>query len=235
VAGINIKRRGGSVMNFLQICQRTRSEAGIPGSGPTSVLLQTGQLLRVVQWVQEAYEEIQNLHPTWQFLQKSFNFSTVIGVAMYTPTGVSINDLGEWKENDFRIYSSVSDESYLIYEPWETFRPNYNFGSLRSQSGRPTVITSKPDDSLLVYSIPDQVYTIDGQYYRSAHVMSNNIDEPLFSERYQMTIVWKALMLYTGALGASDVYAHAQFEYKKAANKMRNKYLPKMTFGRPLA
>ncbi|MBC8438989.1 MAG: hypothetical protein H8D87_04820 [Deltaproteobacteria bacterium] len=222
-------------MNFLEICQRARSEAGIPGTGPSSVVAQTGQLLRVVQWVSEAYEEIQNLHPTWRFLQKSFDFSTIIGTATYTPTGVALSDFGKWKTNDFRVYLTESDETFLVFEPWETFRSYYNFGAFRSQTGRPIVITVKPDDSLMTYPISEQVYTIDGQYYRSAHIMTANADEPLFATQFHMAIVWKALMLYSGDLGAADLYAHAQLEYKKLSNKMRFKYLPKVTFGRPLA
>lgn len=222
-------------MNFLQLCQRTRSEAGVPGTGPASVENQTGQLLRIVQWVEEAYEEIQNLQATWSFLQKSFNFKTISGQAEYTPTGVAINDLGDWKRNDFRIYNEAADETYLDYVPWDKFRPHYNYGAFREQEGRPTVITIKPDDSLFLYPIPDQILTVDGQYYRSPHVMSKNDDEPLFLTRFHMSIVWKALMLYAGDLGAPDAYAHGQTQFKKIANKMRNKYLPQITFGRPLA
>ena len=222
-------------MNFLQLCQMLRSEAGIPGDGPTTVVSQTGQLLRVVQWIEEAYESIQSLHANWQFLQTSFSFSTIAGQAEYTPTGVSLTDLLNWKVDDFRVYLNASDENYLIYEPWETFRPNYQFGALRSQSARPTVFTVKPNKSLFFWAIPDTVYTIDGQYFKTPDVLSGDIDSPLFDAPFHMAIVWRALMLYAGALGAPDAYSHARHEYRKVMFKLEFDQLPKMTFGAPLA
>jgi len=35
-------------MNFLQLAQRVRQEAGISGDGPVSVVNQTGEMKRVV-------------------------------------------------------------------------------------------------------------------------------------------------------------------------------------------
>jgi hypothetical protein len=222
-------------MNFLQLCKRLRSESGIPSTGPSTVVGQTGELSKIVEWIQSAYEDIQNLHPKWQFLQESFNFSTVSGTAEYTPTAAGINDLLSWKEDDFRVYLNVSDEIYLVYEPWDTFRPYYNYGSLRTQTEKPTVITVKPNKSLFLWAIPDQAYTIDGQYYKTPDVMENNTDVPIFENNFHMAIVWKGLMYYGGERGAPDAYAHGQAEYKKIIRKLEFDQLPKMTFGSSLA
>ncbi len=42
-------------MNFLSLCQRLRSEARIPGTGPSSVTGQTGELAKIVEWITTAY------------------------------------------------------------------------------------------------------------------------------------------------------------------------------------
>ena len=49
-------------MNFLSLCQRLRSEARIPGTGPSSVTGQTGELAKIVEWITTAYEDIQANH-----------------------------------------------------------------------------------------------------------------------------------------------------------------------------
>lgn len=223
-------------MNFLQLCQKLRSEASIPGTGPTTVIGQTGQLKRIVEWIQEAYESIQNEHKMWEFLQGDVSFNTIIGQAEYTQTSAGLTDMLTWKTDDFRIYESVSDESFLFYEPWQTFRLAYQFGSMRLQTAKPTVITVKPNNSIVLWPIPNSnTATVDGQYYKEPDVMSADLDVPVFQSNFHMAIVWKALMFYGADLGAPDVYAHGYEEYKKALKKMERQYLPEPVFGNPLA
>ena len=221
-------------MNYLKLCQRLRSEAGLSGTGPITVADQSGEMGRVVNWIIEAYEYIQNLHTDWRFLQTSFNFPTIIANAEYTPASVSIDDLSSWVTDDLRVYLVEADEDYLIYKPWEGFRQVYQYGSSRSQTGRPTVFTVKPDESLFFFAIPDAVYTIDGQYFKKPDIMSIDTDSPVFKSNYHMAIVWKALMLYGAYAGAPDAYAHGENEYKKIARKMEFTELPKFSYGEPL-
>jgi len=222
-------------MNFLQLCQRLRSEAGIPGTGPAAVTAQTGELLRVVQWIEESYEYIQGLYSTWRFLQKSFSFSTIASTSTYTPTSIALSDLLVWKTNDIRAYLTEGDETFLVFVPWEDFRPYYNFGSLRSQEGKPSVVTIKPDNSIMFWPKPDQAYTIDGQYHKVAGILTANTDIPIFAVPYHMAIVWYALMLYAGAIGAPDVYAHGQTQYRSIIRKLMASQIPRITFGASLA
>ncbi len=222
-------------MTFLQLCQRLRSETGISGTGPSTVIGQTGDLLRVVQWVSSAYEDIQNARPDWQFAQTSFSFPTISGTATYTPVAVSITDLLSWKNDDFRVYLAAADETFLAYLPWDAFRAAYQFGSLRAQTGKPTVVTTKPNDSIILWPTPDAVYTIDGQYYKKARTMTANADEPVFKSNFHLAIVWRALMFYGADLGAAEAYAHGEREYNKIMRKLDFDQLPEITYGAPLA
>lgn len=222
-------------MNFLQLCQRLRSEAGITGTGPSTVIDQTGDLYRVVSWVSSAYEDIQNARPDWQFAQIGFSFPTIIGTSLYTLATVSLTDLLAWKKDDFRIYLTEADESFLEYVSWDTFRATYQVGSSRSLTGRPTIITVKPDDSLVLWPTPAAVYTVDGQYFRKARTMTANTDEPVFKSNFHMAIVWRALMFYGADLGAPEAYAHGEREYKKILRLMEFSRLPSVVYGAPLA
>ena len=55
-------------MNFLELCQRVRQDAGVSGEGPTAVTGQSGILSRIVSWVKQANNEIQLKNKDWRFL-----------------------------------------------------------------------------------------------------------------------------------------------------------------------
>lgn len=228
-------------MNFLQLVQRLHSEAGLQGTAPASIVSQSGTALRLVNWINTAYEEIQDLYESWMFRRDDFSFSTIASTQNYTPTGVSITDLAAWWFNPdhnelsgIRLYQSASDEVDLIYIPWDEFRATYKFGALRSQTGRPTIFSVKPDLSIDLWPIPDGVYTVNGEYVKQAATMSANDDEPLFKVQ-QMIIVWKAMMLYGGFEGAIEAYDRGEQGYANSLAKLEFNQLPKMTFGAPLA
>ena len=190
---------------------------------------------RVVDWVSSAYEDIQNLHATWRFLRRDFSFSTIASSQDYTPAAVSLTDFAHWIKNDLRIYSAVSDEDFLEYYPWEIFRKAYYFGSNRTQTGRPTVVTVKPNNALALWQIPDGVYTVNGEYYKSAQAMSANADIPVIPTRFQMIVIWKGLMHYGAYAGADEKYAHGSNEYKKLLSMLEYAELEDTTYGEPLA
>jgi hypothetical protein len=228
-------------MNFLQLVQALHHEAGLQGAPPATVVNPTGMAAKLVRWINTAYADVQNEHETWLFRQKEFSFNTVAGTQDYSPVGVGINDLQSWKvglnparASGIRLYSSVSDEQDLFFAPWQLFRDTYNYGSFRTQSGRPTVVTIAPDKTLKLWPTPDAIYTVNGEYVLAADQMSINADEPIIPES-QMVIVWKALMLYGAFEGAADVYAHGKSEHRKALGKLSVSQLPKMGFGAPLA
>jgi len=222
-------------VTFLALCQRLRQEAGLSGTGPASVLSQVGEMKRIVDWVASGYEDIQNLHATWRFLRTGFSFSTIVSTQDYTPAAVALTEFSEWIKNDIRIYSSVADESQLEYYPWDIFRQAFFFGSQRTQTGRPSIVTVKPDNALALWALPDAVYTVNGEYYKSAQVMTANADTPVIPTKFQMIICWKGLMHYGAYAGAEEKYAHGSNEYKKLLSMLEYEQLEDFTYGEPLA
>ena len=109
-------------MNFLEIAKRIRQECAIAGSGPTTIIGQSGEYLRVVDWMSAAYHDIQAAHITWDFLRDDFSFATAAGTADYGVTQHAIADLNEWDTDTLRCYLTANDEMFLEYIPWEIFR-----------------------------------------------------------------------------------------------------------------
>jgi hypothetical protein len=220
-------------MTFLQICQRLRSEAGIAGTGPTSTANQLGELGRIVDWVQDAYVDIQEKHDQWGFMRAGFTLPIVIGTALYPAT--SIPGLMAWlkpKDCDgLRCYlGSTADEQWLRYRPYDEFRGLRLMAAMRDATGRPTEYTVTPNNGLLLWPIPDNTYTIDGEYVQAAVKFVNDADIPVFAD-FHMVILWCALMKYAAYSAEPSLYAHAQKEYGRLVNKLELKYLPSITLG----
>lgn len=205
-------------MNRLALCKRLRSEAGIAGTGPSSTLNQIGELSRLIDWIDEAYEDIQAKRTDWNFLRNDFQFDCDVDVYVYPAS--TITNLCNWKLDSLRIFlSDSSDETLLRYMTWDDFRDSRLMGSNRTVTGRPMDFSVKPDKSLILWPIPDDTYTIDGEYYRSPATFSLDADVPLFNQ-YHMAIVYNALMRYAAYSAEPSLYANAQKEYGRLISKL---------------
>lgn len=220
-------------MNFLAMCQRLGREAGIPGGGPASVVSQTGLQQKVVEWIQEADEDIQRRYADWKFLRTDFDFSTVASQQAYTPDQASVSDLNKWIASEYGDVScrlTDSDEQYIHFLEWSDFKFRYLKGSLRSTTGRPQYFSIKPDKSIIFYPTPDAAYQITGEYYRKAQQMTANADKPLYPEEYHMTAVWRALMLYGAYEAADERYSHGQNEFNRLFAALKRDQMPEIVW-----
>lgn len=216
---------------FLELCVDLRREAGISGTGPASVINQTGEMQRVVEWILSAYRYVQNLHPTWLFLQTDFSFQTIAGVGNYTPNAVALPELGSWKTDtltDYLTATGINAEQFMEYVPWPDFVDAYMTGAPSTTQGIPLVFTVKPDQSLQLWPIPNDVYTVRGEYFKRAQTMTANSDEPIIPAQFQDVIVWRALMLYGAFAAADEKYTHGQNEYKQILSRLEMNQLPDM-------
>ena len=227
-------------MTFLQLCQRLRQEAGIPGTGPVNVTGQTGFNKQLVEWITDAYEYIQNLHQTWLFLRKDFSFVTTVDKREYSITETGITDLRNWKIDqygDFRCYltsSGINSEQYLQYLSWDDYKQIYLFGATRSAPGQPSYCSVHPNKSLDFYLVPNDSYTINGEYFSIPDIMTGNTDNPIFPSSFHLIIVWYALMSYGAFDAAEEKYTFGHSKYRRMKTQLEFDQLPKISFGSPL-
>jgi len=172
-------------MNFLQLCQRVRQESGgVSGTSnsPSSVVGQVGQLVKIINWTNDAWRDLQLAHSDWRWKRKSFSLPLVANTNDYAASDCSpaVTDLGEWDDETFRIYQTsigVSDETFLSRMEYPTWRDAWNIGS--QTPSRPTVVTIKPDDHLGFGPKPDAAYVVTGEYLQSAQDMVLDADTPI--------------------------------------------------------
>jgi len=223
-------------MDRLLQTQRLSREAGINFVGPSTTIAQTGMFLQLVEWIDTAHSNIQTLHPTWEFLRKEFSKALTIATGTYTPTDLSVTDWGEWAPEDWRIYLVAADEAFIDYVRYDEFRQMFGVGTQLTKTGRPTCFTVKPNDSIIFYPIPDQAYTLKGEYFRGPLVWTADADVPLWSGRdFDIAIMWRALMFYGTSYAEPDKFAVGQMEYRKCLRQLEKKYLPRLKWGAPLA
>jgi hypothetical protein len=215
-------------VNYLELCQIVRRECGVSGSGPTTVVDQTGEMRRIVEWVKNAWLEIQLTRPDWRFLWAAGSFTTSAGVADYTQAALGVAatqfDLGS-----FVLTDGDGNKRRLRYVPYTLWKATYDAATLTNDI--PTLVTDLPDQSLRFTVPPDDAYAVAFDYYREPQVLAANADEPYLPSRYQMLIVYKATMYYAGYEDAKEVLTDAILRYNPLFDALETSQLPPIGFG----
>lgn len=231
-------------MNYLQLAQRLNSEVGASGTGPTSVVAQTGMNLRLVNWINTAWLEIQGLHNTWNWMRQPFNWETVAGTGDYLPTAITntltgdlMTDLRYWYKDTFRAQRKsigIQDEQWLVEWEYYVFRNTYRFNL--QVVGRPVVFAENPQGkAIMLGQVPNDVYLITGEYQQKAWNLTANGDEPDFPEAYHLMIVYKAMLYYGLYESAGEVIQRAQLQYQALLTQLEHEQLQEVYLGNPLA
>lgn len=224
-------------MNFLQLAQKLRQECGVAGTGPLSVVNQNNEAKRLVDYINDAWLEIQGLHDTWGFMREPFSFQTAPDVGDYSPGAAGLTDFRHWHRETLRCYRTadgVADEQWLVEWEYQTFRNTYRYAL--QTSGRPVVFAVKPKGNDLMFgSIPDGVYTVDGEYQRTPSLLVTDTDTPDIPAHLHMVIVYRAMEFYGMYESAGEVLARAQRGYRQYLTMLEREELPTPYLGDPLA
>jgi len=219
-------------MTFLQLCARFVQEAGIAGGGPTTTIGQSGQLLQAVNWVSQAWEDIQIMRPNWKFMHEFFTFDTVASTRDYPPGDQSITDLNQWDQGSFLIYEDAvgtSDENHLPYTTYGEWRTAYRAGMASVATGRPVLwtIMPSPANSVRLQPSPDKVYKISGEYKRTAQLFTADADVPTnFPDDFHILIVWQALKSYGFHQDAPEILDQAEVNFDNLLTRLEIEQLP---------
>jgi hypothetical protein len=225
----------------------------------------TGSVGRVVNWVNDAWNDIQCLHDDWDWMRSSnllgagVSFSTVSGQASY-PLGLNVSDFGgdfvgdfagsgavgvdpalfgKWDIDTFRCFTTAIgflDEMWLDDIPFDAWRNYYMYGAQRNVKTRPVVIAVGPDQSLNLGPPPNGLYTITGDYFVAPTLMVNDTDIPVgLPARFQMLIVYRAMMKYGAYEAATEVSQRGSEENARVYAQLQAVRAPRFSFGSALA
>ena len=168
-------------MNFLDLCQRLVQETGIADDGPATVTGQTGDMGRLVNWINDAWLKIQSMRADW-------NWAWGTGTATLTAGTYTIT-LPSTVETIKRVSLG---QSYLQSEDYNDFADAYR----EIQEGDPSVWSIRPDGVLVFNAKPTENKTVTYESFATPSKMVATTDAPALPERYHMLIVYEALRSY---------------------------------------
>ena len=187
-------------MNFLDLCQRLVRETGIADDGPATVTGQTGDMGRIVNWINDAWLKIQSIRADW-------NWAWSTGTSTLTAATNTVT-LPATVETIKRV--SIG-QGFLQALDYNDFADNYRV----IQDGDPSVYSIKPDGTLCFSSKPTENKTVSYESYATPVALVNNTDVPAMPERYHILIVYEALRCYAQFDEAPELEKRAFLYYEE--------------------
>lgn len=231
---------------YLQICQKVARESGeISGVLPSTTASQSGKLLKIVNWVSDAWKDIQTeREEDWFFLNREFSGkATGIGTARYSSASWGLTDWAFWRNvgRFWTIYNptlGLSDTSDLSLMPYEDWFLRYGRGA--QTPNRPSNYAIDPAGQVCLGPVPDAVYSIQGAYQRIPQVLgstnSPDTEVPICPDRHHDAITWRAMILLVEHSEATIPMATARARYATHIVPMQRTQLPAITISQtPIA
>lgn len=231
---------------FLELCQEVAEDSGtIPTIGdPSTTVGQTGRLLRIVNWVKRAHNDVQRLERSWRWMEADFSGNVIAAQQAYAPAEMGISRFGHWifKDeaggNTFTFYTTAdgqAGEGTLDLLPWDEFRRDFMVGSNATETGKPAYLTVNPSNQLVLWPIPDATGTLRGRYKKGLQTLSADSDTPEMPEEFHAVIKWRALMYMATFDEAMEQFPLFDLAYNQALDQLRADQLPRITVKAVLA
>lgn len=205
---------------FLEGVQELHREARVSGATPGTVVDQTGEILRLVEWYKAAVVTIESMHIDWRFMWAQDSFNTVASQSTYTPG--TVNELPD-DVNDY-IFDSIkiNDKKKTIIE-----YPDFKY-DLSTGEREPSRVIIQPDNSWILDPTPDAVYSATFDYYMVTSDLTVDADTSLVPARYHNAILGLALMNYAGTdKSAQDLVIKGQGFHIPAMAQLKASQLPR--------
>lgn len=230
-------------MNFVDLTEKLRYECGVSGTPLTTVQNLNGELLRLRNWIRDAWQELQQEREDWRFMKVPFSFVTVAGTQRYPLSVVAAQnssiDIDKYKQDSFSIdpptdtgIDARQQEVPLGVMAYSHFRNMYIVGYPVADSTRwqkPMCVAIDDDKSLCFGPAPDLVYTIRGECWINPQILSADTDIPIMPAKYHNVIVYRAMAKYAGYESANDVRVRAANEGNAPELALFNNQLPQVT------
>lgn len=206
---------------FLELVEQLHDEVGAAGIAPTTVVSQTGEAKRLVNWIIRADRFVQKKYVNWKFLRNEFTSAntTTQGVAtLGAPAGIRY-----WDEKTFTIIEPGGSDKYPIRAvEYDAIKRDI----LDTTEGYVDRIIIMPDQSLKFEPVPDGIYTINADYYVRPTDLAANADVSLIPEEYHDIIIGRAMILYANFESAPEIKDQGEEIYTEQLALLENDQLP---------
>lgn len=211
-------------MNFLQLVQRTKTEAGLQGAAPVSVASTVGDTAKLAGWVADAWRAIQlESHRNWRWLRATGQGSILAGDMSYTidellGAAPGATRFDRFRNNEGAHYRPRAWSASTPETTWALRQLDHDDFVARFLVGvhapaAPQFWSIAPSGEMLVGPTPDAAYSLRFDYVKSPQELTLDTDVPEMPSQYHMMIVWMALWSFAGYDAAPEVAARAQAQY----------------------
>ncbi len=188
-------------MNFIELCKELRSQCSVAGIGPDRIVNQTGNYLRLINWIRQSNTEIQAKYFNWKFLWRRFSHTEEQAKRLFLDTeAVTIaapGDLNIWNLSSFWLNGSrIGAVEYSRWSREESF------------CGVPFLVVM-PDNSLELHNKPAGFPEITADYYAVPQILKDDKDIPYIPDTYHQLIVYRGMMMYANYDNAPEVKSAA--------------------------
>lgn len=212
---------------YLQLVQDLHTAVGAAGIAPTAVTSQTGEALRLVRWIRDADNYVQKKWVNWKFLRQTFTAAntTTAGVA----TLAAPANLSYWDFKTFTIINpGETDRNPLTAIEYDKVKRDI----LDDSQDTPWRVIVMPDNSLTFEPVPDDVYTINADYYDRPTLLAANADISLIPEQFHQVILGRAMILYANFENAPEIKDQGEEIYVEQLALLENDQLPNQEYSR---
>ena len=201
-------------MNFLELAQETRRLSGVGGTGPVNVETAAGMELKIVNYVSNAWIDIQAHPKNWKWMWADYMIDLVPGPGVQPLQSIlntreyALVNCDKIRVGTFRSYltaTGTSDRQRMIWVPWRQYRARY--GVVDELANRPIQASRQPSGDLVLYPKPNDIYSIEFEHFTKAQFLTVNTDVPGLPIDFHMLIVYEALKRFGKAEAADEVLA----------------------------
>ena len=206
---------------FLELAQDLRREPGVSGSGPVTVVNQTGLLEKLCRWIADADNQIQTKWEDWNFMWNEWEIELVATKRTYLPPDI----FGLWDRSSFALDYRTANYTPIKYADYLNYRDKIASGE--QTQDQPSVVTMLPNHTLAVFPIPAVTGSkLKADFWARPVRMTNDGDISRIPPRFHRIIVVRAKMMYAEHMSNQGLFNSAYAEYVELLDLLESAELP---------
>lgn len=221
-------------MTYLELVKKLADETGTfeadEITGVTAPVISHER--KLVDWVKQAWIEIQNESRDWLFMRDTVTLNVLDGVQEYDLTAIPrYEHLIPYTAGICTRYIVLDDKyrvRFIRYERWRGWR---DMDRLIDRERRPRFYTVTPDDTLVLDSIPTESGELRFDIHLLPQELAVNADIPELPGRFHRMIVYHAIINYSGEDEAAFQMQRAIRQYDGMLAQLRRDQIPELKVG----
>lgn len=209
-------------MTYLQLLAKLCKKIGYPE--PSSVQDNDRDVALAAQWISDAWLEVQDECPRFDFMTVDSDLNILIDKSDYTKTELSLPTLRSWEEDKMYLFDGTE---YVRELEVVTYAVMKDLQYKTPLTDEPQYFTQPHGTSAIkLYPTPKQAYTIKSTRVDNPVVLTDDTDVPSCPDYFHDIIYYKALEFYSIEDNSPEDNQHGLSQYEKFLNRLDRQHCP---------